>query len=82
MGQALCTPSDNLADADGSLENSAPKLEMAERLVAQRIAEEENMPIVWEPQIVEELSCVGVSDIACGLDHSLILSCEYSFLIA
>lgn len=80
MGQALCTPSDNLADADGSLENSAPKLEMAERLVAQRIAEEENMPIVWEPQIVEELSCVGVSDIACGLDHSLILSCNGTLL--
>jgi alpha-tubulin suppressor-like RCC1 family protein len=35
--------------------------------------EEEHMPIVWEPCLVEELHGVEVVDIACGLDHSLVL---------
>lgn len=81
MGPALWTSSSNLPSAaDGSLDKCASMVEMAERLVEQIIEEEENMPIVWDPRIVEELSCHGVSDIACGLDHSLILSCESSFL--
>ncbi|KAL0406605.1 UNVERIFIED_CONTAM: hypothetical protein Slati_3974400 [Sesamum latifolium] len=31
------------------------------------------MPVIWEPTLVEELFDVEVVDVACGLDHSLIL---------
>ncbi|KHN41964.1 putative E3 ubiquitin-protein ligase HERC4 [Glycine soja] len=48
-------------------------LEAAEKRVLQGMEQENNMPIVWEPRLVEELHGVHVLDIACGLDHSLIL---------
>jgi alpha-tubulin suppressor-like RCC1 family protein len=48
-------------------------LEVAEKKVLQGMAEETNMPIIWEPRLVEELRGVQVVDIACGLDHSLVL---------
>ncbi|KAG5144975.1 hypothetical protein JHK84_030518 [Glycine max] len=47
--------------------------EAAEKRVLQGMEQENNMPIVWEPRLVEELHGVHVLDIACGLDHSLIL---------
>lgn len=78
MGQSLCQPAVKLTNADGSTDKSS-MLEIADRLVELRIKEEEHMPIIWEPQPVEELSSVKVSDIACGLDHSLILSCKFSY---
>ncbi|CAK8539908.1 unnamed protein product [Lathyrus sativus] len=48
-------------------------LEVAEKKVLQGMEEENNMPIIWEPRLVEELRKVQVVDIACGLDHSLVL---------
>lgn len=48
-------------------------LEVAEKKVLQGMAEETNMPIIWEPRLVEELCGIQVVDIACGLDHSLVL---------
>jgi len=37
------------------------------------IEKEKDMPIVWDPCLVEELHGVEVVDISCGLDHSLVL---------
>ncbi|XP_020276108.1 probable E3 ubiquitin-protein ligase HERC3 isoform X2 [Asparagus officinalis] len=79
MGQALCQPSENVPSADWSLDKSS-MLEIAARHVELKIKEEENMPIIWEPQFVEEFSSLRVSDIACGLDHSLFISCKNTLL--
>ena len=54
-------------------ELSSFSLEAAEKLVLEGMTNENNMPIVWEPSLVRELHCIKVVDIACGLDHSLIL---------
>ena len=51
-------------------------LEVAERLVLEGMEKEMDMPIVWDPCSVEELKGVEVVDIACGLDHSLVLCRE------
>ncbi|GAB2227845.1 hypothetical protein Droror1_Dr00009672 [Drosera rotundifolia] len=48
-------------------------LDAAEKFVLESMEKENNMPIVWEPRLFEELNSVEVIDIACGLDHSLIL---------
>ncbi|KAL0795899.1 hypothetical protein Bca101_067276 [Brassica carinata] len=47
--------------------------EAAEKKVAEAMRKENNMPISWEPCLVEELRDVKVEDIACGSDHSLVL---------
>ncbi|KAF8414337.1 hypothetical protein HHK36_002338 [Tetracentron sinense] len=54
-------------------ELSVLKLEAAEKLVLERMEAEKNMPIIWEPCLVEELGGFEVSDVACGFDHSLVL---------
>lgn len=48
-------------------------IEAAEKKVAEAMRKESDMPIAWEPRLVEELRNVKVADIACGSDHSLIL---------
>lgn len=48
-------------------------LETAEKLVLEGMEKEKDMPIIWEPCLIEELCGVEVIDVACGLDHSLIL---------
>ena len=50
-----------------------PNIELAERLVLESMEEEKNMPIIWDPHLVEDEPAVEVVDIACGLDHSLVL---------
>ncbi|KAJ3679055.1 hypothetical protein LUZ60_017066 [Juncus effusus] len=50
-----------------------PSLEEVKKLVEERIKREDNMPIIWEPCLVRELSEIRVSDVSCGLDHSLVL---------
>lgn len=50
-----------------------PKIELAERLVLESMEDEKHMPIIWEPHLVEDVTGVEVVDIACGLDHSLVL---------
>lgn len=62
-----------LESASNNQELSSSSLEAAEKLVLQGMAKENNMPIVWKPSLVRELHCIEVVDIACGLDHSLIL---------
>lgn len=51
-------------------------VEAAEKKVAEAMKKEGDMPIAWEPCLVEELQNMKVADIACGSDHSLILCCK------
>lgn len=51
-------------------------IEAAEKLVMEAIEKEKDMPIVWEPGSIEELRELKVADVACGHDHSLVLSCN------
>lgn len=48
-------------------------LEAAEKKVVEAMNKENDMPIAWEPHLVEETRNLKVADIACGSDHSLIL---------
>ncbi|KAE8663261.1 hypothetical protein F3Y22_tig00112989pilonHSYRG00062 [Hibiscus syriacus] len=52
---------------------SGSGLDVAEQMVLEGMDKEKDMPISWEPQLVEELQGVEVKDIVCGLDHSLVL---------
>lgn len=58
---------------------SSSMLEAVEKMVADKIRSEDNMPIIWEPSLVHEVTSLEVSDVSCGLDHSLVLCCEYFF---
>ena len=62
-----------LESTSSNQELSSSSLEAAEKLVLEGMAKENNMPIVWEPRLVRELHSIEVVDMACGLDHSLIL---------
>lgn len=53
--------------------NKSSTLETAENLVLEAMEKEKDMPIIWEPCLIEELRGIEVTDVACGLDHSLIL---------
>ncbi|XP_004248218.2 ultraviolet-B receptor UVR8 isoform X2 [Solanum lycopersicum] len=48
-------------------------IEAAEKSVMEAIEKEKDMPIIWEPGSIEELHELKVADVACGLDHSLVL---------
>lgn len=61
-------------------ELSSSTLEAAEKLVLEGMEKEKNMPVIWEPRLVSELHGIQVLDIACGLDHSLILCGRYFVL--
>ncbi|KAG0503383.1 hypothetical protein HPP92_003455 [Vanilla planifolia] len=56
------------------------RLGKMEKLVAERIEKEKNMPVNWEPTLVQELSSIEIVDVACGLDHSLVLCCDGTVL--
>ncbi|KAL9237564.1 hypothetical protein vseg_012096 [Gypsophila vaccaria] len=60
--------------------NSSEALEVAEKLVNESMNKEKDMPIIWEPQLVEELQPTGVIDVSCGLDHSVILTRDGTML--
>ncbi|XP_060201069.1 uncharacterized protein LOC132629471 [Lycium barbarum] len=51
-------------------------IEAAEKSVMEAIEKEKDMPIIWEPGSIEELHELKVADVACGLDHSLVLCCD------
>lgn len=70
VGKALeVFPLNSVADR----ELSSLKLEVAEKMVLKGIEKEKNMPIIWEPSLIEEVNGVCIVDVACGLDHSLVL---------
>ncbi|KFK29675.1 hypothetical protein AALP_AA7G164000 [Arabis alpina] len=69
---------------DGSVKDHKDadlNLEAAEKKVVEAMKKEGDMPIAWEPCLVEELRNVKVADIACGSDHSLIL-CDDGTLLS
>lgn len=76
------TPSiyENLAGLS-DVERKTPMFELVKELVEERIKREDNMPIIWEPCLVKETSDLTVSDMSCGLDHSLVLCGEASLSI-
>ncbi|KAI3675087.1 hypothetical protein L1987_84671 [Smallanthus sonchifolius] len=57
-------------DSKASLSSSL-KLEDAEKLVLESMDKENDMPIIWEPCLIDELKGAEVADVSCGLDHTL-----------
>ncbi|KAK6154240.1 hypothetical protein DH2020_008488 [Rehmannia glutinosa] len=82
IGKSLeASPLDSIAGkVKSSGENSNLMIETAEQLVLEAIEKEKDMPIIWEPTLIEELCDVEVVDVACGLDHSLILCSDGTLL--
>ncbi|KAG6486853.1 hypothetical protein ZIOFF_055444 [Zingiber officinale] len=79
MGQKLYVAHEPLKH-DRSLESSTSMLDAVEKLVAEKIEEEKSMPIIWEPCEILDMGDSSASDVACGLDHSLVLSSNSSIL--
>lgn len=73
MGQITRAPSAEEYIGKTVDKYSTSMLEAVEKMVAEKIRSEDNMPIIWEPSLVHEVSHLEVSDVSCGLDHSLIL---------
>ncbi|KAF5741345.1 E3 ubiquitin-protein ligase HERC3 [Tripterygium wilfordii] len=75
IGECMETsPLDRRVDgAKDNQKNFSTRAEVAEKQVLDGIEEEKNMPIIWEPSLIEDLCRDEVVDVACGLDHSLIL---------
>ncbi|XP_052876779.1 ultraviolet-B receptor UVR8 isoform X2 [Gossypium arboreum] len=77
VGEALeASPLDSNANISMNDKRfSGSGLDAAKLMVLEGMEKEKDMPIIWEPRLVEELQGVEVRDIACGLDHSLVLCC-------
>ncbi|KAI3465942.1 hypothetical protein Pfo_022605 [Paulownia fortunei] len=82
IGKSLeASPLDSVAGkVKSSSENSDLMIEAAEKLVLEAIEKEKDMPVIWEPTLIEELCDVEVVDVACGLDHSLVLCSDGTLL--
>ncbi|WCJ37309.1 Regulator of chromosome condensation (RCC1) family protein [Euphorbia peplus] len=68
--QSLLDSSADLIRANHKLQTPVP--ETAEKLVLEGMRKEDDMPIIWDPCLVEEFRGTEVENIACGLDHSLV----------
>ncbi|KAK7406718.1 hypothetical protein VNO78_08348 [Psophocarpus tetragonolobus] len=79
--QFQISPLESQSHSPNNSQLSSSDLEAAENQVLQGMEQENNMPIIWEPRLVEELHGLHVLDIACGLDHSLIL-CRDGLLLS
>ncbi|PUZ74528.1 hypothetical protein GQ55_1G072200 [Panicum hallii var. hallii] len=73
MGQSSKVPSAEEYIGKTVDKYSSSMMEAVEKMVEEKIRSEDNMPIIWEPSLVHEVSRLEVSDVSCGLDHSLIL---------
>ncbi|KAK2968697.1 hypothetical protein RJ640_005884 [Escallonia rubra] len=67
------SPLDSIAAISTPEQTPSSMMEAAEKFVLEGIEKEKHMPIIWEPCLVDELWGVEIVDIACGLDHSLVL---------
>lgn len=63
----------NMFSAKQNPVNNATRFEIAEKLVLEDLEKEKHLPITWEPSPVCDLNHFEVVDVACGLDHSLVL---------
>lgn len=78
MGKPLePSPLDSSSDLSKATQVSSSVLEAAEKLVLEGMEKEKDMPIVWEPCLLQELHDFEVVDVACGFDHSLVLCRKY-----
>ncbi|XP_065873359.1 ultraviolet-B receptor UVR8 [Euphorbia lathyris] len=68
--QSLLDSSVDLIKANQKLQT--PVSETAESLVLEGMRKEDDMPIIWDPCLLEEFHGTEVENIACGLDHSLV----------
>lgn len=75
FGQNLdnSTSKSTLSTFNKNQEISPSMLDAAEKLVLEDMEKEKDMPVIWEPFLIEEVCGVEVVDMACGLDHSLVL---------
>lgn len=75
FGQNLdnSTSKSTLSTFNKNQEISPSMLDAAEKLVLEDMEKEKDMPVIWEPFLIEEVCGVEVMDMACGLDHSLVL---------
>ncbi|PSS05887.1 Ultraviolet-B receptor like [Actinidia chinensis var. chinensis] len=81
MGKPLeRSPLDSSGDTSKATQLSSSTLEVAEKLVLDAMDKEKDMPITWEPHLIEEVRDFEVVDVACGLDHSLVLCCDRTLL--
>lgn len=83
FGQNLdnSTSKSTLSTFNKNQEISPSMLDAAEKLVLEDMEKEKDMPVIWEPFLIEEVCGVEVVDMACGLDHSLVLCRKYWFLM-
>ncbi|KAF3672326.1 hypothetical protein FXO37_07591 [Capsicum annuum] len=56
--------------------------EVTEKSVIEAIEKEKDMPIIWEPGLIEDLYELKATDVTCGLDHSLALCCKSHLLMS
>lgn len=68
---------DSSSDASNSTQVSGSVIDATEKLVLEGMEKEKDMPIVWEPCLIQELLDLEVVDVACGFDHSLVLCRKY-----
>ncbi|KAK3152414.1 hypothetical protein QOZ80_2BG0158560 [Eleusine coracana subsp. coracana] len=73
MGQSTTAPSAEEYICKTEDKYSRSVLEAVEKMVEEKIRSEDNMPIIWKPSLIHEVSHLEVSDMSCGLDHSLII---------
>ncbi|KAK1316183.1 Ultraviolet-B receptor UVR8 [Acorus calamus] len=78
MGKALETSSSPplVNNSTATSQTRSSMLDEAEKIVSEQMEKEKNMPIIWEPSLVQELQHLKFLDVACGLDHSLMLCCD------
>lgn len=75
------SPLDSSAELLGRREMTPSEaLDFAEKLVLESMEKEKDMPIVWEPLVIEEIQSIRVTDISCGLDHSLLICRDSTML--
>ena len=77
MGQSTQTHSPQAYVDKSGDKYSSSMLEAVEKMVVEKIRSDDNMPMICEPSLVHEATNLEVSDVSCGLDHSLILCCKY-----
>lgn len=73
MGRSTQAPSPQEYIGKMGDKYSSSMMDAVEKMVAEKIRSEDNMPIIWEPSLVHEVCHLEVSDVSCGLDHSLVL---------
>uniref|UniRef100_A0A7N0TXS6 RCC1-like domain-containing protein n=1 Tax=Kalanchoe fedtschenkoi TaxID=63787 RepID=A0A7N0TXS6_KALFE len=70
----------SLLESNADIPNGGQQLEVVEKLVMEGMEKEKDMPVIWEPRVLTEVQDIEVIDVACGLDHTLILCRDNTLL--